>query len=879
MYRNIVYNSSKKECIVFSWDENGNPKEYTVPFKPYIYLLTNNKNHVDAYSIYNEPLVKKEFDTQSERYRFLTNYEYPRIYNNLDVQQQCLVDLFWNQNETESFSKNLLNIGFFDIETYSPNGFPTPFEANDEINAITLYSTYTKKYYVFGCKPFNNKWEDVEYLQCDNEHKLLQLFVEYVNKLRIDVLAAWNGEGFDFPYICNRIGRICGDNWLKKISPVCNEVWKPVSKRDVIGNRGEDIQKWSIEGLSLIDYMLVYKKYTYVDRASFALNYIANIELGDQKIEHNGLGLHELADKDWQKFIEYNIQDVRLLVALDEKLKFINLLKMQAYIGLTTLEKALGTTSVTLGAVAIRARYANKYLHTKIKFNDGGDYVGGYVAEPVAGFHDNIVSYDANSLYPNTVISLNISPETKLGKIIQEDDNFVWFKSNKDNKIIKADKQQFLDKCKKNNIAISKANVLFSQTQQGILAEFMDYYYQGRVKTKKALKETYKLLDKCETEEEKRKINDRIEYLDLLQLAQKIVINSAYGSFGCSFFPLNDIDLSSSITLTGQDVVKQANNIIIDFCGKSINSKLNNNEVVIYNDTDSCYISLTKVFEYLNIKLLDDNGEITKEAWDQIYKLDDYINEKITEYAKSEYNSIDPRFVFKREVVADKGFFIKKKRYAVHVIDDEGKKVKKLKFKGIDIVRNTMPEKVKPLAKKWLECMVVERDRLKCNNILKNIFETFKTMTLEELSFTINCSNMEKYVKPAMSNNRIDGFTESNINEFAVEPHCPYHISAANNYNVILRKEGLEKKYDLINSGDKVSIIYVEENNKYNKTCIAYKNVWPKEFNNIFKIDYNKIYDKIIDSMVERFYETVLWESFKPSNSCHTDLFSFLSDE
>lgn len=1038
MYRNISYNGKNKECIILGWDNDGKQIKYNIPYKPYIYLITNNPNNIDAYSIYNEPLVKKEFETQSERYRFLSNHDYPRIYHNLDCQQQCLVDLFWKENEKDEFSKNLLNIGFFDIETYSPNGFPYPKEANDEINAITIYSTYTKKYYVFGCKPYINKDDDVEFFQCENEKILLKKFIDIINEKGIDVLAAWNGEGFDFPYICNRIGKICGEEYLKKLSPLSDEVWKPYSMREVIGTRGEALQKWSFEGLSLIDYMLVYKKYTYADRPSFALNYIANAELGEQKVAYGNYNLFELADNDWQKFIDYNIQDVRLLVKLDEKLKFINLLKLQAYAGLTTLEKAMGTISVTLGALAVRCKSKNKILHTKVKLGGEMVFEGGYVMEPVKGFHDDIVSFDANSLYPNTSISLNISPETKLGKIIQEDDEFIWFKSNKDGKIIKADKKKFLKKCKDNQIAVAKSGVLFSQNQVGILADYMDYYYKKRVGTKKQLKEAYKKLDKAKDEKEKAEIKERIEYLDLLQLALKIQINAAYGFFGTPFCPLGDTDITSSITKSGQAVVQQAGIIAwnymkehgIDYdprvymdtdscigstqivvnnkkisienyynqCNgnlikndiinenyikeiidndkslsydiknyKIVNNKIkyikkhkvkkelfkisyknkeviitedhsiivkrndkiievtpkeiiNNDEIIIIkniidiqtikdfiidslgiqeeyvydieveythnffaNDIlihNSNYLTFHKLFEHLNIKPYDNDYNITKEALDVIEDYENYLNKQITLYAQNEYNSKDSRFVFKREVIADKGFFITKKRYCVRVLDDEGKKVKKLKYKGIDIVRNTMPEKIKPMAKEWLECMVVERDRIKCNNILKKIFNNIKEMSVEDLSYTINCSNLEKYTidnSNTFLKEEQNNLFNSEDKDFEVKLHCPYHIRAAHAYNVILKKLRLTDKYDLINSGDKVKIMYVEPNNKFGVKCIAYKNEWPEEFTKIFKIDYNKLYDKIIDSMATRFYDIVGWIATNPNETCHTDLFDFLS--
>jgi len=600
MYRNIVYNSRNKECIIFGWDEKGNRTRKSIPFKPYIYLITNNNNSV-ATSIFNEPLIKKEFETQYDRHRFLKDHEYPRVYNNLDVQQECLVDLFWEINETPEFSKNPLNIGFIDIETYSPNGFPDIREASDEINAITLYSTLTKTFYTFGCKPYKVKESDVEYIYCENEKQLLKLFVDYVNKLDIDLLSAWNGEGFDYPYICNRIINVCGEETLKRLSPVYEDINKPVSNRDVIGDRGEALQKWSIEGLSLIDYMLVYKKYTYVDRPSFSLNYIANVELSDQKIEHENESLVSLADNNWEKFIDYNIQDVRLLVKLDQKLKFINLLKLQAYAGCCPIEKAMGTISVTLGALAVRCKHHDRVLMTKVKLGGEMVFEGGFVMEPVKGFHDDIVSVDANSLYPNTCISLNISPETKLGKIIQEDDQFIQFKSNRDGKISKINKDKFKEYCKKKQIAISKSGVLFTQDTVGILAEYMDYYYKKRVNTKKQLKATYKELDKAKNEKEKSEIKERIEYLDLLQLALKIQINAAYGFFGTPYCPLGDTDITSSITKTGQAVVKQAGVIAWNY----MKEHGIDYDPLVYVDTDSLVGSSIIIVNGKKIKIED----------------------------------------------------------------------------------------------------------------------------------------------------------------------------------------------------------------------------------------------------------------------------------
>lgn len=297
------------------------------------------------------------------------------------------------------------------------------------------------------------------------------------------------------------------------------------------------------------------------------------------------------------------------------------------------------------------------------------------------------------------------------------------------------------------------------------------------------------------------------------------------------------------------------------------------NDILIHN---SNYLTFHKLFKHLDIKPYDNDYNITKEALDIILDYENYLNSEITKYAQNEFNSKDSRFFFKREVIADKGFFITKKRYAVRVLDDEGKKVKKLKFKGIDIVRNSVPEKIKPMAKKWLECLVVERDRIKCNQILKEIYNQLKEMSIEDISFTINCSNMEKYtLNYNQITNRLG--VKNDLDEFKMELHCPYHLKAAHAYNVIIKRLGLQSKYDLIHSGDKVKIIRVTEDNKYKIKVLAYKDKFPEEFKPLFKIDYDAIFDKIIFSMVERFYSIVGYEATRPTEAVHTDLFDFLA--
>lgn len=578
-YRNIYYNSRAKKMTLFTWDKDGNPIREEYDYKPWLYVGTTGSK--DAVSMFNTPLKKITFNTDFERRKYVADSGITKFFDNLPCIQQFLVEKFWNVNETPEFSQIPLKVAFIDIEVYSPGEFPEPREAKAPINAITLYDTYTKIYNIWGTKPYTVKQSDMVYHYFADEKEMMKDFIQFFELADIDVFSGFNSESFDIPYIMNRINNILDSDWAKRMSPV-GEVYSS----DYVNRFGALTQKWKLQGISCIDYLEIYRKLIAKELPSFKLNYIAELELGEHKLEYEQSNLFDLADKDWERFIDYNIQDVVLLVKLDQKLKYLHILRLLAYAGLTDMESAMGTTAVTLGGMAIRCKYRDKKLMT-FKREGKGTYAGAFVIDPIKGFHSAIASFDANSLYPNTCITCNISPETKLGYIISDDDSDIVEFQNVSGKLYKIDKEKFYKLCKQEKMAVAANKIVYNQKIKGVLPEYMDYYYQARVKVKKVIKDLKKKYEEEQDPQKKHDLKFELDRLDMVQYSYKIQINSAYGALGAAFFPAGDTDVAASITATGKATVKKSYEIAKQFAVEQGVTPEKATSVVVGGDTDS----------------------------------------------------------------------------------------------------------------------------------------------------------------------------------------------------------------------------------------------------------------------------------------------------
>lgn len=664
-----------------------------------------------------------------------------------------------------------------------------------------------------------------------------------------------NCDYFDFPYIINRGRKIIGDD-IEKISPLGK-----IRRRVFMGQYGREEVKYHIDGMSLVDYIEVYKKFTMVKRESYKLDAIGEVELKQRKLDYGDTTLDKLADDDWNMFVDYNVHDVQLLVNLEEKLKYIELLRMLASTGLTTLESALGTLLVITGALCCQARRNGEVIATFERHWSQGQNPGAFVAEPKRGFSEHVVSFDANSLYPNIMISLNASPETKIGRVIIDDDKVHVRTSS--GKTYDLEKDKFLQWIRNEGHALSKAGILFSQKKKGILPEFVDRYYNMRVGVRAKLKKKKELLEQLKQctghEEEIEKLKVETSNLHIKQHTIKILINSAYGYTGNKRAALGDDDIASSITLTGQAVIKQSNKIIQKFIKSRIPdcSEEELDKCVVYNDTDSVYVSL-KAFTSRDLKFKDGETQVTQGVYDLIQEIEDKLNEEIKVWGKRALNSQDCRLVFKRESVCDTGLFLQKKRYVLHVLDDEGIKTDKFKYAGVEVVRTTMPNSIKPYAKKIIETMLKTKSLDETTKVLNETYDVFCNLGPEEVAFVMGVNNYEHY--------------SNTCNDFTLGKKVPHNVKSAYYYNLVLEKLKIDHKYEKLYSGDKVRYLYTDKKNRFGIDRIGFKYTYPKEFEDIFTIDYNKIFEKIMFKSIERFYDAVGWSVRKPWEAVTTEL-------
>lgn len=855
-WRNIFYDGRQGIIHLWTWDENGKRVKIVTDYEPHLYIESSNGN--DATSIFNTPLKKVTFKNQFDRSKFVNETPIKRLFNNLSCEQDFLLTTYKDEIHKLDFGQHALKVYFLDIETYSPNEFPVPELAKDPINLITLYDSIKDHYYSWGQKPYTPKQKNITYFCHPRETEMLQAFLGFWEKDPPDMLCTWNGEGFDIPYIMNRLHSLFGEEDAARLSPVNSLYYR----ENVAMNKfGKMINRWYIRGVSNIDYMEVYKTFSRGDRESYSLNYVGEYELKEGKIDTGGSNLAQLSIDNWELFVDYNIQDVRILVKLDEKLKFIKLIRTLSYKGFIPFEQAMGKVSMITGAVAHQAAIQGYKIPT-FK-NDGirDEYVGGYVHEPERGLSKSVVSYDANSLYPNTIITLNISPETKIGKITTIEDKQYTIKLANE-KTVTLSEDKFNKLVQKESLSISKYNVLYTQKFKGVIPNLIDRLYKERVEAKNEMVKREELIRSTKDKEEKKKIEQEILNLDTQQNVYKLVLNSIYGVFAQKFSPLFDIDHSASITLTGQSVVKQAAEIVYEYAVKK-GCTVTKEKIYLYGDTDSAYFSIQPILSHLNIDLITDS-KLTDEARSITKEIDDYLNKEILIWAREQLKSIDPRFVFKQETICDVGLFMEKKRYILHILDKEGYAPKDpFKYVGVEVARSSISVIVKKLIKNVIESVMLSEDKKKSDEIFRESYERFKEMKAEEIAIRSKISDLEKQ--------------EAKMDDFGkIGKGTPIHAKAAIHYNHLIKHFNIDNMHEAITSGMKMKYFYASKN-PFNYKVMAFIDSYPEELNDHIKINHQMMFDKQVAPPIQRVYECIGWNVPAMGTEVQTDLFDLFS--
>ena len=741
-----------------------------------------------------------KFDTIKEAKAFIEQYkQQPHLVFGLDrFAYTYLSDTYPN---TVNWDSDKILTVTIDIETRADNGFPEPEFANEEMLAITIKNQTTKKIVVWGLGEFKNDRDDVTYINCSNENELLAKFMNFWTQHYPDVVTGWNTEFFDIPYLINRVTKILGEDRAKEFSP-----WGLISSRKVY-NHGREQQVYDITGVANLDYLQLYRKFTYTNQESYALNHIAFVELGQQKNENPYETFQDWYTKDYQSFLEYNIVDVELVDRLEDKMKLLELLLTMAYEAKVNYEDVFG--QVKYWDVLIHNYLKNKkiVIPQKSSQSKSEKYEGAYVKDPQVGQHKWVMSFDLNSLYPHLIMQYNMSPETLVTG------NYLKLKDDKTyvNEMLQEVNIDIPD-----NTTITPNGALYRTDKLGFLPEMMQDIYNDRTVYKK------KML-KAKQDYEDTKDPKYLKYISRynnIQMARKISLNSAYGAIGNQYFRYYDLAIAEGITTAGQ--------LSIRWIEKKINQYLNkllgtNSDYVIASDTDSIYVTFDALIQKVNPKNpIDFLDTIAKE------KIEPFIDKSYKQLADY-VHAYDQKMFMKREVIADKGIWTAKKRYILNAWDVEGVRFKEpqLKIMGIEAVKSSTPAPCREKIKEALK-IIMSGDEKELNDFLIQFRKDFDKLPPEEIAYPRSVNGVRKF------------YSDSSI----YRKGTPMHIKGSLVYNHMIRQRKLARKYPIIQNGDKIKYLELRQPNPLGCNVISFPAKLPKELDILKYVDYDSQYEK-----------------------------------
>ena len=723
------------------------------------------------------------------------------------------------------FDISKIKLVTLDIEVASEQGFPDVESCSEEILAITIQDYTTKQIITWGSKPFQNNRKDVTYHHCPTEYDLLNHFINYWMKDVPDVITGWNIQLYDIPYICKRLNRVLGEKLMKRFSP-----WGLVSEGE-IHLMGRRHTTFDIGGVTQLDYLDLYKKFTYKAQESYRLDYIAKVELGQQKLDHSEFDtFKDFYTKGWQKFIEYNIIDVELVDRLEDKMKLIELALTMAYDAKVNYNDVFYQVRMWDTIIYNYLKKRNIVIPPKNRSSKNEKYAGAYVKEPKPGRYDWVVSFDLNSLYPHLIMQYNISPET-----LRETRHGSTSVEGILNETVKID----------GDYAVCANGAQYRKDVRGFLPELMDKMYSERVIFKKKMLQAKQDYEKNPS----NKLTKEISRCNNIQMAKKISLNSAYGAIGNQYFRYYKLANAEAITLSGQVSIRWIENKINQKMNKIL--KTEDVDYVIASDTDSIYLHVGPLVEavYEGRKKTSEGvvGFLNKVCETEFEPFIESSYEALARYV----NAYDQKMFMKRENIADRGIWTAKKRYILNVWDSEGVRYEepKLKMMGIEAVKSSTPAPCRTMIKDALKIMMNGTED-EVIDFIESSRKEFKTLPPEEIAFPRSASDVEKY--KAHSTIYAKG--------------TPIHIRGALLFNHYVKKHKLDTKYSLIQNGEKIKFCYLKKPNIIHENIISFIQDFPHEIGLDKYIDYDLQFDKAFLEPLRIILNSIGWSTEKTVN-------------
>ena len=801
--------------------EGGSPFSYRVPYNPTLYVAS--KNYSDWKTLEGdcvEPLKLGSINDAKEfvkKYREVDDFD---IYGNTRYLYQYIVEE--HPEDEIRYDTSKIRIFNIDIETAAENGFPDIESADQEILAISIKDSYTGRIVVFGARPFDNTDSEVDYMHFRTEESMMSAFLQYWNENYPDVITGWNVQLFDIPYIARRVTRILGEKAAKSLSP-----WKLISSREIY-IKGRKQIAYDLPGISTLDYLELYRKFTYTNQESYRLDHICLVELGERKLDHSEYDtFKEFYEKNWQKFIEYNIHDVRLVDKLDDKMKLLDLAFTMAYDAKVNYEDVFSQVRMWDNYIYCELNKRKIAIPPKRDALKDAKYAGAYVKEPKAGRYDWVVNFDLNSLYPHLIMQYNISPETLT------DDR---------HPTVTVDRilQQEVDI--DGDFAVCANGAQYRKDEQGFLPLMMQKMYDSRVIFKKKMIKAKQQYEKTPTVE----LMKEIARCNNIQMAKKISLNSAYGAIGNEHFRYYRLANAEAITLSGQVSIRWIENKMNGYLNKLLNT--DKEDYVIASDTDSIYLNLGPLVSKFFANKSSDKAAVVS-ILDKICqeKLEPFIERSYEELA-SYVSAYDQKMSMKRENIADRGIWTAKKRYILNVWDSEGVRYKepKMKIMGLETARSSTPAYFRDKLYAAFQ-IIIGKNNDELITFINGVRNETKERPYEEVAFPRGVNNLAKYRHP----------------KEIYQKGTPIHVRGALLYNHYVKHYNIENKHPLIQEGEKIKFMYLKTPNPMHENTISFFGDLPKEFGIEKYVDYQTQFEKSFLEPLKNVLQCIGWQHEK----------------
>ena len=718
------------------------------------------------------------------------------------------------------FDMSHMKIITIDIEVACENGFPDTEACQEEMLLITIKDLSSGKFITWGTREAKI---DTEYRVFWTEQEMLQDFHKWWVENTPDIVTGWNNNLYDIPYICRRIERVLGEKWMKSLSP-----WDKVNMREVY-IKGRKNLSYDILGVSILDYLDLYRKFTYSNQESYRLDHIALVELDQQKLDHSEFeNFKEFYTQDWQKFVEYNVHDVELVDRLEHKMKLLELAVTMAYDAKVNFEDVYSQVRMWDTLIYNYLKERKICVPPRQESDKNDKYAGAYVKEPKPGLYEWVVSFDLNSLYPHLIMQYNISPETLLDE--RHPTASVDGLLNQTVSIGSGD------------YCVCANGAQYRKDIHGFLPEMMQKIYDERKIYKGKMIQAKKEFEKTGDP----KLKNDISTFNNIQMARKIQLNSAYGAIGNQYFRYYNLANAEAITLSGQVSIRWIENKMNTYLNKVL--KTTDQDYVIASDTDSIYLHLGPLVQAV-FKDREASNESIVGFLDKVcqVELEKYIGNSYETLA-TYVNAYDQKMFMKRETIANKGIWTAKKRYILNAWDIEGVRFAepKLKMMGIEAVKSSTPSSCRTAIKDALK-VIMNGTEADVQKFVADFRKKFESYGPEEIAFPRGCNNLSKFSNPATIYSK----------------GTPIHVRGALLYNFHAKKRKLTHKYPLIQEGEKVKFLYLRRPNKINENVISFFQTLPSEFGLDNSIDYDLQFQKSFLDPLQVIMDTINWKAEK----------------